>query len=257
MKKALLSIIAMLVGATCWAQAQKDSCGVVCRIDSGKNILLVVTGHYSVDDNGYTENFDGVETVLDILKEKHVKGHFFPTAITLAQPRYEKSVRRILNEGHYLSGHSYAHLLLCDTQGRTLVTRDSVINDLRRMEQQLESFGLNKSQYHIMIPPYETYNTETAGFYQDEGYKLITPTWGLLTGQDWTRPDTDGYISADAIEKQLWDYEQANTLNGVILLIHAMNYPWRSPDDRPYNRLGHIIDKARSLGYNFIEISTE
>lgn len=254
MKRVLLSIIAILVCAASWAQMTQDSCGVVCRIDSGKNILLVVTGHFSVDDDGYTENFDGVETVLDILKEKHVKGHFFPTAITLAQPRYENSVRRILDEGHYLSGHSYAHLLLCDAHGTTLVTRDSVAADLRLMEAQLERFGLEKDDYRIMIPPYEMYNIETARFYLDEGYELITPTWGLLTGQDWTRPGTDGYKSADAIEKQLWDYERANTLNGVILLIHAMNYPWRDPNDRPYNRLGRIIDKARSLGYSFIEM---
>ncbi|MCQ2287570.1 MAG: polysaccharide deacetylase family protein [Muribaculaceae bacterium] len=256
MKKLLLSLVAMLLALSATAQLEQDSCGVVCRIGTEKQILLVITGHYSVDDNGYTENFDGVEKVLDVLKDKGVKGHFFPTGIALAQPKYEGSIRRIIADGHYLSGHSYGHLLLCDTNGRTLVTRDSVVNDLRLMEAQLERFGLAKTDYCIMMPPYETCNSETAGFYQDEGYELITPTWGLLTGQDWTRPESTHYYSADVIEKQLWQYERDHTLNGVILLIHAMDYPWRQPDDRPYNRLGEIIDKARSLGYEFVGMGT-
>ena len=229
-----------------------DSCGVVRRMDGGKKaVYVVVTGHYSIDDDGYTENFDGVEAVLGTLRRKGVKASFFPTAVTLAQPRYEASVRRIIDEGHYLSAHSYAHLLLCDTAGRTLVTRDSVIADLRQQEHQLERYGLSKHQFLWMIPPYETCNRETAGFYTAEGYRLLSPTDGIFTGQDWTRPGTKGYWSAQRIIDQLWDYERKHTLDGAILLIHAMDYPWREAKDRPYNYLGEIIDLLKSKGYTF------
>lgn len=239
--------------AWAWAAGQVvDTCGVVRQWDSrGKVVHLVVTGHFSVDDDGYTENFDGVEAVLNTLRRKGVKAAFFPTAITLAQPRYEASARRIIDDGHYLSAHSYAHLLLCDTAGRTLVTRDSVVADLRLQEKQLERFGLTKEQYRWMIPPYETCNRETAGFYFDEGYSLLSPTDGIFTGQDWTRPGTKGYWSARRIIDQLWEYESKHSLDGVILLIHAMDYPWRKPEDRPYNYLGEIIDTLRSKGYVF------
>jgi peptidoglycan/xylan/chitin deacetylase (PgdA/CDA1 family) len=40
-------------------------------------------------------------------------------------------------------------------------------------------------------------------------------------------------------------------MNGVILLIHAMNYPDRTDEDRPYTYLGEIIDTLRSKGYTF------
>lgn len=227
-----------------------DTCGVVRLInETSKNVYIVITGHYSTEDDGYTENFDGVETVLNTLKRKQVKAAFFPTAITMAQPRYEASIRRIIADGHYLSAHSYAHLLLCDTAGLTLVTRDSVVADLHLQEQQLNRFGLVKHQYQCMIPPYETCNRETAQYYRDDGYLLLSPTDGIFTGQDWTRPGTKGYWSAQRIIDQLWDYERKHTLNGVILLIHAMNYPWRDANDRPYNYLGEIIDTLRSKGY--------
>lgn len=240
---------------TSWAGEQRtvlDTCQVVRKITGEhKTIYLVFTGHYSIDDAGYFENFDGVETVLNALKDKGVKGSFFPTAITLAMPRYESSVKRIINEGHYLSGHSYGHLLLCDTSGKTLVTRDSVNLDLKLMEYQLERFGLKKQDYYKMIPPYETTNVETARWYREQGYSLLSPTQGILTDQDWTQPGRPNYMSAQDILDCIWKWEEEKGLDGVILLIHAMNYPWRTPQDRPYNYLGDIIDCLKEKGYTF------
>jgi len=246
----------MFMGAmSSWAggvRAELDTCGVARKLFSDhKTIYLVFTGHFSIDDAGYFENFDGVETVLNTLKAKGVKGSFFPTAITLAMPRYESSIKRIIAEGHYISGHSYGHLLLCDTQGKTLVTRDSVNVDLKLMEYQLERFGLKKEDYRKMIPPYETANKETAQWYMDKGYSLLSPTLGILTDQDWTQPGKPNYLSAQDILNLVWKYEREKGLDGVILLIHAMNYPWRTPDDRPYNHLGLIIDRLREMGYQF------
>lgn len=256
MTRRIILLLALLAGAiSTWAggfQVQQDSCGVARKfISDQKTVYLVFTGHFSIDDAGYFENFDGVETVLDILRDKGVKGSFFPTAITLAMPRYEQSIRRIINEGHYLSGHSYGHLLLCDTKGKTLVTRDSVNLDLKLMEYQLNRFGLEKKDYYKMIPPYETTNRETARWYQDKGYSLLIPTPGILTDQDWTQPGKPNYMSAQDILDCIWKREKESGLDGVILLIHAMNYPWRTPQDRPYNYLGEIIDRLRAQGYSF------
>ncbi len=250
-KKLVFIALSIMMAAVASAQAHEvDRCGVIKRLDAPRSIMLVFTGHYSPEDNGYTENFDGIETVLDVLKEKNVKASFFPTGITMAQPRYDKSIRRIIDEGHYLSGHSYAHLLLYDGK-KSLVTRDTVAADLRLMEQQLERYGLDRQDYNIMMPPYETTSVETARYYLDEGYTLICPTDGIISNMDWTRPGTPAYRSASDILEQLWQYEKAHGLDGVILLIHAMNYPWRTPDDRPYNYLPQIIDHLRSQGYTF------
>ena len=119
------------------------------------------------------------------------------------------------------------------------------------MEEQLERFGLKKEQYRWLIPPYEHYNKFAVDVMTDMGYKLVNPTRGMLTGMDWTSPGASNYISTEKILENLWKYEEENTFNGVVLLIHAMNYPDRTDEDRPYNHLGDIIDTLKEKGYNF------
>ena len=64
-----------------------DDSGIVRRVNpEEKNVYLVFTAHYSENDQGYFENFDGLVPVLNTLKEKGVKGSFFPTGVCFAQP---------------------------------------------------------------------------------------------------------------------------------------------------------------------------
>lgn len=231
-----------------------DRYGVVEKIDTQqKFVYLVFTAHYSEADSGRFENFDGVVPVLNTLKEKGVKGSFFPTGVCFTVDRYREPLHRIIDEGHYLSAHSYGHLLLCDYDDpeKSLVTADSLRADFAKMEFQLMRLGLKKEQFRWIIPPYEHYNQFTADAMRALGYSIVNPTRGLLTGMDWTSPGSSNYVSTDEIIDNLWEYERKNTLNGVVLLIHAMNYPDRTDDDRPYNRLGEIIDTLRSRGYGF------
>ena len=231
-----------------------DEYGVVEKINpQNKEVYLVFTAHYSFADSGQFENFDGITPVLNTLADKGIKGSFFPTGVCFDVEKYQEPVRRIINEGHYLSSHSYAHLLLCDENDRSIsfVDEDSLRADFAIMENRLESFGLTKEQYCWLIPPYELYDQKAVDVMKDMGYKLLNPTSGLLTSMDWTSPGTDEYISTEKILEQLWAFEQENTFNGLILLIHAMNYPDRTDDDRPYNHLGEIIDTLKSKGYTF------
>lgn len=229
----------------------KDEYGVVEKINPHKKeIYLVFTGHYSQSDSGYFENFDGVTPVLDILEEKGVKGSFFPTGVCFDVEKYQEPVKRIIKNGHYLSSHSYAHLLLCE-KGKSLVSEDSLKADFAIMESRLEKYGLTKDQYCWLIPPYETYDQKSVDVMRDMGYKLVNPTSGFLTGMDWTSPGRPNYCSTERILENLWNYEKENTLNGVVLLIHAMNYPDRTDEDRPYTHLGDIIDKLKEKGYIF------
>ena len=68
---------------------------------------------------------------------------------------------------------------------------------------------------------------------------------------DWSTPGDKNYVSAHDIMQQLWDYEAKHGMNGVILLVHAMNYPGRTQADRVYDHLGEIIDGLRARGYTF------
>lgn len=231
-----------------------DSYGVVEKINPKLNeVYLVFTAHYSHADSGRFENFDGLVPVLNTLKEKGVKGSFFPTGVCFDVEKYQEPIKRLIGEGHYLSSHSYAHLLLCDENDRniSLVSEDSLRADFAIMESKLESYGLTKEQYCWLIPPYEVYDQKAVDVMKDMGYRLINPTSGFLTGMDWTSPGADNYHSTEMILENLWKYEQQNTFNGVVLLIHAMNYPDRTDADRPYNHLGSIIDKLKEKGYTF------
>lgn len=234
-----------------------DECGVTRRINiDEKNVYLVFTAHYSEIDSGYFENFDGVVPVLDILKEKDVKGSFFPTGCCFRQEKYKDAIQRIIDEGHYLSAHSNNHLELCSTdeQHRTLVSADSLAKDIAGMEAELAKFGLKKEQYRWMIPPYESYNKENADDLRNLGYMLCNPTYGIETSLDWAGPDSGQYCSAEELVSNIWLYDKIDTehgLNGCIILIHAMNYPDRTDDDRVYTHLGEIIDGLRDRGYGF------
>ena len=61
----------------------------------------------------------------------------------------------------------------------------------------------------------------------------------------------EAYKTIDQMLARLWEIEEAEGLNGIILLIHAMNYPEKQDVERPYNHLGEIIDTLKARGYGF------
>ncbi len=231
-----------------------DNCGVITRMDTTQNkVYLVFTAHFSLSDNGAFENFDGIVPVLDVLKAQGVKGSFFPTGECFRVEKYAEPLRRIINEGHYLSAHSDKHLLLCAEGDHSinLVAPDSLATDIAGMEAELNSLGLQKKDYFWMIPPYETYNQSSADALRALGYRLITSTPGIRTGADWAAEGSRGFVSGDVMLDSIWSFEEEYTLNGVILLIHAMHYPLRQDADRIYTRLEEIITGIRARGYTF------
>lgn len=233
---------------------RKDKNGVVTRVNADeKKVYLVFTAHFSTADKGRFENFDGAVPVLNTLKAKGVKGSFFPTGECFRQPKYKSAIKRIIKEGHYLSAHSDKHLLLCEGKnGRVnLVTADSLVRDIRGMEAELQRFGLKKDQFSWMVPPYETCNESSAYVLKGLGYRLVNPTPGLVTGLDWAAKGEAGYTSAETLLGNIWDFDDKYGLNGAVILIHAMNYPGRTKDDRVYSHLGEIIDGLRARGYSF------
>ena len=231
-----------------------DQYGVVHKINPHeKSVYLIFTGHVSQDDDGYFENFDGAAFVVKTMAEHGIKGSFFPTGVTFREEKYRQVFRDIINQGHYLSGHSYIHLLLCSEEDRSenLVTLDSISYDNVKMERELQKLGLTKEQYVWMVPPYEYYNQYSADAYRSLGYKLANPTEGLETSMDWMGTDHPQYHSAEKLINNIWEFEKEHTLNGAIILIHAMDYPVRTHEDRPYRHLGEIITRLKDLGYDF------
>ncbi|MDR2585453.1 MAG: polysaccharide deacetylase family protein [Prevotellaceae bacterium] len=253
----LLSLTVMVTGCA-QPKAQldlvTDQYGVTNQINpQEKFVYLIFTGHFSMDDNGYFENFDGAAKVLQTMAKYNVKGSFFPTGICFTVDRYQQVMSDIIDQGHYLSSHSYHHLLLCSYGNRnnSLVTADSIAKDNVLMEYELQRFGLTKEEYQWLVPPYEYYNQFSADVYRDLGYKLANITPGLVTSMDWMGPNHPQYHSAEQLINNIWTFEKQHTLNGAIILIHAMDYPDRTDEDRPYTYLGEVIEKLTDMGYGF------
>lgn len=183
-----------------------------------------------------------------------MKGAFFVTGKFLEDKKSTDILRQLIKEGHYVGPHSDAHLLYMpwDNRDSLLITKEVFVKDI-----ELNSFKINQlgqQNERMFIPPYEWYNSTIVEWSNDLGYDVYNFTPGIRTAADYTFPAMgDRYMSSDGIEKQLFNYEELNSLNGAIILIHIGTDSRRK--DKFYSRLGEIIDTLRIKGYNFAELN--
>ncbi len=83
------------------------------------------------------------------------------------------------------------------------------------------------------------------------GYKTINYTPGTSTPADYTIPSMKEYKTAQYLIDKLFSYENKNTLNGAIILIHPGIEATRPEGQRLYNRLREIVDYLKGKGYSF------
>ena len=225
----------------------KKSHGAIVRMDTTqKKIWLTFTAH---------EFADGLEHVLNTLKDHNARASFFLTGDFTRIDGYDKYIERLKKEGHYVGCHSDKHLLYCDWTKRDslLVSKDEFLKDLVNNYQALEKHGIAREKANIFLPPYEWYNDSIAAWTGEAGYTLVNISSGTLTSQDWTVPDGTKYYSSDFLKKDLFDYEQNKGLNGYVLLIHPGTDPKRT--DKLYNHLDEILTRLEKKGYSFHSFS--
>lgn len=220
--------------------------GAIIRGNStSKKISLIFTGD---------EYFEGLPTIIKMLKEKNVKAGFFFTGRLYENKKAQPRIKELTKAGHYLGPHSDQHLLYNDwtTRDSLLVSRDSAIADLQANYRKMERLGL-KHEPKLFIPPFEWWNTEVASWFNEEGVRLISFTPGTRTNADYTYPELGkSYQSNDAILKMLFEKESSSGLSGAILLIHTGTDPRRK--EKLYDRLLEIIDRLRAKGYTFSRV---
>lgn len=227
-----------------------DNHGAIIRGDrSKKRLSLVFTGDTFAD---------GGELIRQTLKKNEVKGAFFLTGNFYANAAYEKLIRGLREDGHYLGAHSDKHLLYCDWTKRDsmLVTEKEFKEDLRRNYQRMEKFGIKSSDAPYFLPPYEWYNRMIAQWTGELGLTLINFSPGTRSAADYTYPEMDSrYLSSDQIYESIMRCEtnDAHGLNGFILLVHVGTDPRRS--DKFYTQLDRLIAELRSRGYRFVGIN--
>ncbi len=220
-----------------------DDNGAVVRLDpSEKRIYLI----FSADSM-----FQGGEKILKVLKKNKIKGSFFFTGNFLRMKSMEPVIKQIISEGHYVGGHSDKHLLYASWEKRseTLLSKDSIINDLKINYKELAKFGIKPADASWYLPPYEWYNSLSSSIANTLGLTVINYTPGTATPADYTTPDMKSYKSSAELIGKLFAFEKSNSLNGAIILIHPGVESSRT--DKLYNRLDEIVLKLKSLGYNF------
>jgi peptidoglycan/xylan/chitin deacetylase (PgdA/CDA1 family) len=217
--------------------------GGIVRMDTTKkNIWLCFTA------DGFADGFDHITNVL---ADHNVKASFFLTGNFLRTKDFEKIIKRLKADGHYVGAHSDRHLLYCSWENRDslLVKKKEFLKDLADNYKELEKQGIPKNKALVFLPPYEWYNDSIASWTEEYGLTLVNNSPGTITAQDWTIPDGNKYYSSDVLMQDLLNYEKSKGLNGYILLIHPGTDPKRT--DKLYLRLDSILSHLENKGYTF------
>ena len=179
---------------------------------------------YLTFDAGYENG--NVEKILDVMKQKDVKGAFFILGNLVT--KNTDLVKRMANEGHLVCNHTDKHP---DMTTKTNI--EDFKAELVALEQKYnECTGLEISKY--FRPPEGRFNEQTMKFANELGYKTIF--WSFAYA-DW---DNGAQMSNQAAKNKVLD----NIHNGAVVLLH----PTSSTNAAI---LGDVIDELKAQGYRF------
>jgi len=174
----------------------------------------------ATDANG--QQYRVTERILDVLKEKNVKGVFFVTMYYVkSQPDL---VRRMIDEGHAVGNHTNNHPVMPD------ISVDKMVEEVMSLHNYvLDNFGYKMTLFR---PPTGAFSVRSLAVVQSLGYKTVH--WSFAYA-DWT---TDDQPDVAASLKRVKDYAHS----GAIYLLHAIS-------TTNATILGDAIDFFRSEGY--------
>ena len=176
--------------------------------------------YYATDANG--KKYPVTGKILDVLKEKNVKGVFF---ITMDYAEMEPElVQRMIDEGHVVGNHSTNHPVM-----PSLSIEEMEYEVMSLHDYVLENFGY---KMFLFRPPTGAYSIQSLAVLQNLGYKSV-----LWSFQHYDY-DTNNQPSYDTAYKTITN----NSHNGVIYLLHAIS-------EANADVLGDAIEYLRSEGY--------
>ena len=195
---------------------------------------------------------EGGDQIANTLKAKRVDASFFFTGNFYRNQEFERLIKRLKSDGHYLGSHSDRHLLYCSWTNRDslLVSRAQFTKDLLANYLAMEKFGIKKKEARYFIPPYEWYNDSISTWTGQMGIQLINYSPGTRSTADYTTPDLKNYRSSEEIMQSI--KAKGDDLNGFILLLHIGTDNARR--DKFYRRLDELIEFLRSRKYEMVRV---
>ncbi|MDR1348888.1 MAG: polysaccharide deacetylase family protein [Prevotellaceae bacterium] len=258
MKKKLIIFICtgILISACSYSQKKEITKefeyiqgGIVRGDKNEKKIALVFTS------DGY---FDGYETISATLKKHNVKSSFFFTGNAYRMSQFKPVINELKHDGHYLGAHSDRHLLYCAWEKRDslLVTKKEYTDDIENNYNEMQNFGISKTDAPYFLPAYEYYNDTISAWTRELGLQLVNFTGGTGSNADYTVPGMgEKYRDSKTIYSNILKYENDNPdgLNGFILLMHFGVDAERT--DKLYNLLDSLMTDLEHKGYAFVTIT--
>jgi len=188
-----------------------------CADQNNKTIYLTFDAGY---ENG------NVEKILDVLKEKDVKGAFFILR-NLAE-REPDLVRRMADEGHLVCNHTAKHYDMT-----TFSSCDDFICELEKLNNcVLERCGVETAKFYR--PPEGRFNEQNLIWAKEAGYTTVFWSFAYADWDNDNQPDPK--CSLDKIIQGVHP--------GEILLLHPTSATNAAI-------LGDVIDALREKGYTF------
>lgn len=171
-------------------------------------------------DEGYENGCTPM--ILDVLKEKNVKGVFFVT-LDYAE-RNPELIRRMIDEGHTVGNHTCSHPSLAECSPEEVRAELSGLHSYVK-----DNFGYDM---YVMRPPKGEFSEQVLSIAKELGYATVL--WSFAY-QDW---ETDKQPDPDLA----FDRITSRTHNGAIMLLHAVS-------ETNTKILGKVIDYWHENGY--------
>jgi peptidoglycan/xylan/chitin deacetylase (PgdA/CDA1 family) len=168
--------------------------------------------------------------VLDVLKEKKVKGTFFLLGSSVA--KYPDVVRRIVDEGHVIGSHSWSHPRL------SKATLERMQKEVLYSEDAISKItGLKPNLFR---PPYGELNRTNLEYLKQGGYKVVT--WSS-DSMDWKYPKDLAKVRHNTLK---------DARGGAIILFHTPSSKEQSQVIAKL--LPEIIDTLKAKGFQFVTV---
>jgi len=193
---------------------------------------------YLTFDDGPSK--DITPQILDILKENNIKATFFVLGARVEL--YPDTLKRELEEGHYIANHGYSH-----SYSTIYENKDMVFEEFRKTEECIKNALENQdyNSYLFRFPGgssggrYEKIKAQARNMFRE--YGIAFTNWNCLTG------DAAGSNTKDeCIQEMMETRFTPGNHNTIILLMHDANDKSQTVEALP-----DVIKYFKDEGYEF------